>query len=120
MKNPPEHRSYLFGEFKLDIGRGVLLRRDTEINLRPQSFAVLRILVERHGSLVTKDELLSEVWGNKIVTDDSLTQCLLDIRKSLGDTQRKIVRTVPRRGYLFAADVSVLVECPPNFGPEVC
>ena len=95
-----------FGPFTLDIDRGALLRDGVEVPLRPQSFQVLEMLVQRHGTLVTKEALHETVWAGRAVTDDSLTQCLIDIRKALGDSDRTLVRTVPRRGYLFAGEIS--------------
>ena len=49
---------YAFGDYTLDLGRGALLRAGTDVKLRPKSYEVLHFLVERHGRLVTKDELL--------------------------------------------------------------
>jgi TolB-like protein/DNA-binding winged helix-turn-helix (wHTH) protein/Tfp pilus assembly protein PilF len=102
-----EQRKYRFGEFTLDIGRGALLRGVDEVRLRPKSFAVLQALVERHGQLVTKDELLDLVWGRTVVTDGAVTQCLIDVRRALGDDAQEIIRTVPRRGYIFTLPVTL-------------
>ena len=107
---------YSFGEYTLDLGRGALLKAGTDVRLRPKSFHVLRLLVERHGQLVTKDELVSAVWGNVVVTDGSLTQCLIDVRRAIGDETQKIIRTVPRRGFIF--DVPV-VEADATFPADV-
>jgi TolB-like protein/DNA-binding winged helix-turn-helix (wHTH) protein len=97
-----------FSEFTLDVDRGALLGPDGAVKLRPKSYAVLRHLVEHPGRLVTKDELLDAVWGETVVTDDSLTQCLVEIRRALGDDSHRMVRTVPRRGYLFDTQVEML------------
>ena len=105
-----QQHEYRFGTFTIDAGRGVVLRNGKETNLRRQSFDVLMHLVERPGILVTKDELVAEIWGNTAVTDNSLTQCLAEIRKALGDEEHRIVRTVVRRGYLF--------EPPPLVSPS--
>ena len=105
-----DHRTYLFGAFVLDIDRGALLKDGADVPLRPKCFKVLSYLVEHHGLLVTKDEVLGAVWPGVVVTEDSLTQCLIQIRKVLGDTSREMVLTVPRRGYLF--DVPVTVHKP--------
>lgn len=67
--------------------------------VRPQSFAVLRLLIANAGRLVTKEELQEAVWPGVIVTDDSLVQCIGEIRKALGDDARTLVETIPRRGY---------------------
>lgn len=109
----PAHHVYLFADFVLDTDRGSLARKNgEEVPLRPKSFEVLAYLVENPGRLISRDELLTAVWQDVIVTYDSLTQCLIDIRKALEDTGREMVRTLPRRGYLF----DVTVERP---GPEV-
>jgi TolB-like protein/Tfp pilus assembly protein PilF len=72
-----------------------------QVDLRPRSLAVLRLLAENAGRLVSKDEIIASVWGDVVVTDDSLTQCVADIRKAIGDGDRRILRTLPRRGYLL-------------------
>jgi len=100
------HRTYSFGEFTLDLDRGTLLRSGADLTLRPKSFAVLCHLVQRSGLLVTKSELLDAVWGRTIVTEDSVAHCVSDIRKAIGDHSQEIIRTVPRRGYIFDVPVS--------------
>lgn len=102
MSVPPEqHQKFIFSAFTLDTSRGALQKNGEDIKIRAQSFQVLAFLLSRHGTLVSKDELHNEIWGNKIVSDDSLTHCLLDIRKCLGDTDKTMIRTVPRRGYIL-------------------
>ena len=96
-----EHRRYCFGQFILDADRGCLLWEGKDIPLRPKCFEVLSYLVEHPGVLISKDELLGTIWPDVVVTEDSLTQCVIQIRKALGDRSKVIVRTVPRRGYLF-------------------
>jgi TolB-like protein/Tfp pilus assembly protein PilF len=71
------------------------------VELRPRSFAVLRLLAHNAGRLVSKDDIISAVWGDVCVTDDSLTQCVADIRKAIDDGDRRILRTVPRTGYML-------------------
>ena len=74
------------------------------LELRPQAFDVLRVLASRAGQVVTKDELLAAVWPGLVVTDDSLVQAVGDIRRALGAAGHRVVKTVPRRGYLLAVD----------------
>ena len=69
------------------------------VALRPQAFAVLRYMAENPDRLVTKDELMSAIWKDVAVTDDSLVQCIHDIRRALGDEAHAVLRTVQRRGY---------------------
>ncbi len=103
-KNPC--RGYVFDDFMLDLDRGCLLRAGQEVRLRPKSFETLKLLVERHGRLVSKSEMMQAVWPNTFVTDDSLVQCLIDVRRALGDEAQRYVKTIPRQGYLFDAPVS--------------
>lgn len=69
------------------------------VPLRRQSFAVLRVLAERPNRVVGKDEIMAAVWPGIAVTDDSLVQCVGDIRRAIGDDAHTVLRTEPRRGY---------------------
>ena len=102
-------REYSFRNFTLDLQSGVLRRNGDEITLRHKSFDVLACLVEHHGRLVTKAALMEAVWPNTAVTDNSLAQCLVEIRRALGDDSQQLIRTVARRGYIFTASVSTPV-----------
>ena len=103
---------YSFGEFILDFRRGALFKAGAEVKLRPKSFEVLRVLIERHGQLVSKDQLLDAVWGRTVVTEGAVTQCVIDIRRALGDRSQQRVRTVPRRGYIFEGQLVQVEEMP--------
>ena len=72
-----------------------------EVLLRSQSAMVLRQLVEHLGRLTPRDDLIATVWPDVAVTDDSLTQCISDIRRAIGDSKREILKTVPKRGYVL-------------------
>jgi predicted ATPase/DNA-binding winged helix-turn-helix (wHTH) protein len=96
---------YLFGEFTLDIARGCLHRAGAEVKLRPKVYETLKYLVEHPGQLIAKQELMQAVWPNAFVTDDSLVQCTLELRRALNDGGQRLLKTVPRRGYLFTASV---------------
>ncbi len=97
---------YKIGEFTLDVSRGCLRRDGIDVPLRPKSFALLEYLITHAGRLVTKDELLSKIWPNVIVTEDSLTRCISEARAALGDTEQTAIKTVSKRGYLFAEPVT--------------
>jgi TolB-like protein/DNA-binding winged helix-turn-helix (wHTH) protein len=86
--------------FELDLAQ--MLLRDTagaEVRLRPQAKAVLQFLARHAGRVVTKDELMQSMWAGSVVTDDSLVQCIKEIRQALHDLDHRIVRTSPKRGY---------------------
>lgn len=96
-------RAINFDRFVLDLDRGCLLVEGSEIALRPKTFEVLRYLVGKPGRLIAKDELLDAIWPRVTVTEDSLVQCIAELRRALGDGGRNLIRTVPRRGYRFEA-----------------
>ncbi|MER8692099.1 winged helix-turn-helix domain-containing protein [Mesorhizobium opportunistum] len=105
---------YCFADFKIDTRTGVLRNGSGEVALRPKSLDLLVFLVRNAGRVVSKDDLLSSVWNDVVVTEDSLTQCVSDIRRALGDKEQKLIRTLPRRGYMFAGEVllAAVVERP--------
>jgi TolB-like protein len=85
--------------------------------LRAQSFAVLRYLAENSGRLVSKDELMQAVWRGVAVTDDSLVQCIHEIRRALGDDAHVVLQTAARRGYRLVLPEPVAVTLPA--GPSI-
>ena len=105
MNEVSTNQVYCFGGFTLDPARAALLRNGEEIPLRRRTFDVLTYLVRNSGRLVSKQELFEALWRDVAVTDDSLVQCLVEIRKALADEQQR-VRTVRGRGYLFDAAAS--------------
>src|SRR5215472_18066677 len=98
--------AYTFGRFTLNLDRGALLADGAECVLRPQSLTLLRHFVENPGRLIDRDEIMQAVWPGVFVTDDSIAQCIRDIRRALGDGEQRLLRTLPRRGYLLTAEVA--------------
>src|SRR5215510_2818848 len=94
-----------FEGYTLDIARNSLRTADREIKLRRKSFELLRYLVENPDRLVTKEELFKAIWPDVVVTDESLAQCVSEVRQAIGDSRQTVIVTVPRRGYRFAAPV---------------
>lgn len=97
---------YHFGEFTLDLTRGSVFKAGAEIKLRPKVFEALKYFVENPGRLIGKQELIQAVWPDTFVTDDSLVQCTVELRRALDDRGQQLLKTVPRRGYLFTAQVT--------------
>ena len=93
--------AYTFGRFTLHLDRGALLADGAERALRPKSFALLRHFVENPDRLIDRDEIMETVWPGVFVTDESIAQCISDIRRALGDSDQRLLRTLPRRGFLF-------------------
>lgn len=100
---PPTHGRIEFNGFVLDFQRGCLLHGIQEVVLRPKAYDVLSHLATNNGRLVSKDELMKAVWPNVIVTDDSLFQCITELRRALQDDGQRVIKTVQRRGYRFEA-----------------
>src|SRR5262245_49133626 len=111
---------FRFEGFTLDLRRGCLRAGEREIQLRRKSFEVLRYLVANANRLVPKDEIVAAVWPDVCVTDDALTRCISEVRLAIGDSEQRMVKTVQRRGYLFAvpvlAGVGEGVETAPTAG----
>src|SRR5262249_45678884 len=101
------NRVLRFDRFVLDLSRACLRAGDQEIDLRPKTFEVLCCLADNAGRLVSKQELFERVWPNVSVCDDSLVQCIRELRQKLGDDDHKLIKTVSRRGYLLDATISV-------------
>ena len=108
-----------FEGFSLDLQQCVLRRDGDEIDLRPKAFDVLRHLVANAGRVVAKQELLDTLWPGLAVTDDALVQCVCDVREALSDRGHRIIRTVPRRGYLFAAEAAAVGSSRPDGEPAL-
>ena len=98
--------TYRFGELQVDTAQACIRRGGAERHLRQQTFQVLVYLLEHRERLVTKEELLQEIWNGTAVTDDALVQCVVDIRRALGDDSRnpRFVKTIPKVGYRFIAE----------------
>jgi len=107
---PPDAGSvdaYTFGAFRIDLSRRQLVRDNQPLTLSPKTFDALTLLVRHHDRVVGKDELMSSVWPDSFVSEDSLTQNISALRRALGDdpSQPKFIATVARRGYRFIAAV---------------
>src|SRR5258708_34651137 len=108
-----------FAGFKLDPLRAELRGADGEpIKLRPKTFDMLLLFAANAGSVVSKQKLMGAVWPNVHVGEESLFQCIREIRTALGDDRRQVVRVISGRGYLFQADVTeVAVPAAPEIAP---
>jgi adenylate cyclase len=96
---------FRFEGYTLDIARHSLRAGDRQVALRRKNFELLRYLVENADRLVTKEELLKAIWPNVVVTDESLTRCVSEVRQAIRDSRQTIIVTVPRCGYRFTAPV---------------
>jgi TolB-like protein/Flp pilus assembly protein TadD len=98
---------YRFGDYVLDPDRRELTRGSGAIAVGPQVFDLLLYLVQNREHVVSKDELLDEVWGGRIVSESTLTTHINAARKAFGDSgqEQRLIRTVARKGFRFVGDV---------------
>ncbi|MFD1160743.1 winged helix-turn-helix domain-containing tetratricopeptide repeat protein [Roseovarius aestuarii] len=98
---------YKFADFELDAVRG-LSRNGVSVELEPQALQLLGFLIERRSGVVSKQDLIDEIWGGKAITDAALNTRIHSVRKALGDTAStsKFIKTYPKRGFQFVATVS--------------
>src|SRR5437763_9785486 len=82
------------------------------VRLRPKSLEILRLLAGNAGRVLSKQQLMEAVWPNVHVGEDSLFQCIREIRAALGDDRRQIIKLASGRGYLFAVEVTIAPDGP--------
>ena len=118
MTNTPSsvHRRYSFGPYSLDPARRLLWRDGTLVPLTPKAAEVLSVLVEHHGEVVAKDDLLRFVWPNSVVEENNLARHISTLRKALQQRrgQQDFISTIPGRGYMFVAAVAEVDDLPPT------
>lgn len=98
-----------FGPFRLEQSERRLTYKDRPIPLPGKAFDTLRVLLERHGRLVSKQDLMNAVWPESAVEENNLDRNISTLRKALGDqtTGEPFIETVPRVGYRFIAPVNI-------------
>ncbi len=119
MNTESKARRYIFKNFTLDLEKRVLLRDGDPVPLTPKAFDTLALLVRRGGRVVSKDELLEEIWADAFVEESTIAQNVFTLRKALGQnhTENQFIETVPKHGYRFIADVKA-VDGATNGEPE--
>lgn len=107
--NEPEVSVWKIGDLTLDLAQGRLMRGTADVAIRPKTYTMLCHFARNAGRVLSRDELITAIWPDVIVTDDSLTQCVHELRHVLGPKAARLLQTVPRRGYLLAQ--------PEEYGP---
>ena len=102
---------FTFEDCELDLGRYEVRRDGDVVAVEPQVFDVLVHLVRHRDRVVSKEELLDEVWGDRFVSESALTSRIKAARRAIGDdgTAQRVIRTVHGRGYRFVADALEVV-----------
>jgi len=102
---PNDSSVHRVNSYVIDFRRGaVLTANGDEVPLRAKSFALLRLMIANRGKLLDHETISKAIWPNISVTDESISRCVSDIRKALGDAAHQIVKTIPRRGYILQSD----------------
>jgi DNA-binding winged helix-turn-helix (wHTH) protein/TolB-like protein/Flp pilus assembly protein TadD len=110
--------AFKFGPFVVDPGERLLLRRGEAVPLTSKAFDTLLVLLNRHGHLVDKSELMRVVWDNAFVEEGNITVAVSTLRKALGDEGRNhsYIQTIAKRGYRFIGQVDEIAE--PEIAPQ--
>src|SRR5262245_12798565 len=97
-----------FDEFELDDALCELRRDGTRVDVQPKALDVLLYLAQNRERVVSKRELLERVWPGVIVTEGALTTVINTARSFVrdGGSEQRVIRTVPRRGYRFVAEIA--------------
>src|ERR1700758_928343 len=103
---------YEFAGFRVDAEKELLLRRDEPVPLTPKTFQILLVLVRHSKEVVTKDELMKQVWPDTFVEEANLSRNIFLLRKALGESPQdhQYIVTVPGRGYRFAEEVRLVSD----------
>lgn len=111
MSQPIAHL-YEFGAFRLDATKRLLLRNGEAVSLKSKDFELLIALVERKGEVLTKDDLMKQVWPDNFVEEGNLSVHIFSLRRALGETpeDHRFIVTVPGRGYSFVAEVREVTD----------
>jgi TolB-like protein len=96
-----------FAGFCLDSDRRELRRQGESVRIEPQAFDLLEYLVTKRDRLVTRDDLIADVWGGRLVSESALATCINAVRDAVGDTgeRQALIRTIPRKGLRFVGEV---------------
>jgi TolB-like protein len=100
-----------FGDVVLDVDRGLLRdSKGAEVALRPKSLDLLLELARNRGRILSRDEIFNAVWPDVTVTEDSIAQCVREVRRAIGDSEGRILRTIVKRGYCL--DIELQSDVP--------
>ncbi len=108
----PTNVLYEFGPFLLNATEQLLLCEGRPVPLKPKVFGLLLVLVQNSGHLLSKDELMRQVWPDSFVEESNLSVSIFALRKALRDglNNSSYIETVPRRGYRFVADAKEVFD----------
>jgi len=101
-----------FGAYRLDTQKGRLYHQDQPLELEPQIYGIIELLITRQGEIVSRDEFIDTVWDGRLVSNNVIDNRIKSARAAIGDNGRdqRYIKTYPNRGYKFIGEVSVVDE----------
>src|SRR4051812_38052542 len=110
---------FCFGNCEIDFDRRELRQGGTAVHVQPQVFDLLVYLLDNRGRVVSRDDIIGSVWGDRIVSESTLTSRINAARTAIGDSgeQQNLIRTIARKGFRFVADVQTRAR---ESGSAVC
>ena len=99
--------NFSFENYHLDTLKGVISHEGDVLEIQPQVYCILELLITRHGEVVSRDEIISYVWGGRVVSNNVIDNRILGARVAIGDTGKaqRYIKTYPNRGYKFVGNV---------------
>lgn len=116
----PVGEAYAFGDFEVDLAARALTNSGSPVPLAPKTFDLLALMVRRPGTLLSKREIIGELWPDTFVEEANLSFQVATLRKALGEDASRWIETVPKHGYRFKAPVERLTNGSPNDAPLLC
>ena len=104
--------AYRLGEWTIRPQHACIERGDEVVHLKPKPVAVLECLRQARGEVVTRDELFERVWPGGVISDATLTQCIVELRRAFGDSAQnpQFIKTIPKVGFCLVPPIEELVE----------
>ena len=105
---------YLFEDFALDTERRELRRGQAPVAIEPKVFDLLAFVIENRQRVVSRDDLIAQVWDGRIVSESALARCISEARSAIGDDgeAQRLIKTLPRKGLRFVGVVRE--DCQPS------
>src|SRR5262245_12422726 len=112
---------FRIGECLIEPRKNGIVRSDVEARVEPRVMDVLVCLAEHAGEVVSRETLNAQVWGNVVVTDQAVTNCISELRQHLGDDRsaHRVIETIPKRGYRLAAPLRLAQGQVPDPAPVI-
>ena len=111
----PVGKTFTFSDLRYDADQNVLFRGNDRVDVTPKSLDILKLLIENPGRVVSKEELMRQVWPDSFVEEANLSHHIFNLRKAIGE---KFIETVPKRGYRFVGKLETSDGRQPTPGPE--